>query len=133
DAVSHGGCAALWDEQFFPALRDLKAFQADGDYLFYPVIGDHETYLIPEDYEDARHVPVQCDLFKKLYREPALAPEAGKPRLSRALHRYLTEDQEKVRGAATRATATREIAAQRDCPEAPEPFCANPAIARNPI
>lgn len=118
DAVSHGGCSKYWDEDFFPALRKLTGFQRDQDYLFYPVIGDHETFLIPESFEESGKVPIQCALFQYLYRAPS---ESGKrpDRVTRGIHRELTGE--------------RGVPAQISCPAEPEEFCSNPSIARNDV
>jgi hypothetical protein len=119
DAVSHGGCPSLWSEDFLPALKSLKAFRQDQDLFFFPVVGDHETYLIPESYEDLGAVSTRCPFFQAIYRAPGESmATAGRP-VSRAVHRELISE--------------RGIPAQLDCPPEEERICRNPGVENDAI
>ena len=117
DAVSHGGCYKYWEKDFFPALRNLTAFRRDGDYLFYPVIGDHETFLIPESYDEVGKEPLLCVLFKQLYRVPGKKQiQVRRAAVSEELH--------------GKVMAPSALPSQRKCPKETEKICKNPGIKK---
>jgi hypothetical protein len=123
DAVSHAGCPELWKERFLPVLKHLTAFtDSAGNYLFYPVIGDHETFLIPESYEEALHSPVQCSIFKELYRVAKQGSGAGALTKKGKGGARLTKSQH------SKAVQFQRLPAQVRCPKEEPAACRNPGV-----
>lgn len=122
DAVSQAGCDAFWDTKFFPVLRQLTAFHTTTGYLFFPVIGDHETYLIPESYDEAAHTPSQCAFFDATYRYPAAYTRTAQVKPRASLHRPLTKTEY------ANVEALQRLPAQVRCTAATPTDCTAPLL-----
>jgi hypothetical protein len=135
DAVSQGGCHDFWEKKFRPKLKNLDAFRdPQSSLFFYPVIGDHETYLIPESPDEAANVPPLCKVFDVIY---PFFLEDLKKRNEKQSFEYFSAPKRRAE-LVKRLEAIHESTlssfrtyGQIVCPEVAPPECSNPGIESN--